>query len=45
VARQRNGTTGKDIPAPRASSALMMLEIKTLVKRLPGNAYARAGYG
>jgi DNA processing protein len=33
------------LPAPRASSALMMLEIKTLVKRLPGNAYVRAGYG
>ena len=33
------------LPAPRAPSALMMLEIKALVKRLPGNAYVRAGYG
>lgn len=31
------------LPAPRAPSALMMLEIKALVKRLPGNAYVRAG--
>jgi predicted Rossmann fold nucleotide-binding protein DprA/Smf involved in DNA uptake len=37
--------TQTGLTAPRASSALMMLEIKTLVKRLPGNAYARAGYG
>lgn len=33
------------LSAPAASAALMMLEIKGLVKRLPGNAYVRAGYG
>ena len=33
------------LPAPKASAALMMLEIKGHVKRLAGNAYIRAGYG
>jgi len=34
-----------ELTAPAASAALMMLEIKGLVKRLPGNTYVRAGYG
>jgi hypothetical protein len=30
---------------PSASFALKLLESITIIKRLPGNAYVRAGYG
>ncbi|HEY3269527.1 MAG TPA: DNA-processing protein DprA [Armatimonadota bacterium] len=33
------------LTAPAASCALTLLEIKGLVKRLPGNCYARSAYG